>query len=64
MALIWFPLLIAWIIKVILLRYSGIRGFQRAVPFFIGLILGQFMVGSLLNILGIVLQIPVYQFFL
>src|SRR5262249_17731718 len=53
MALVWVPLFIAWALKVILLRYSGRIGFHRSIPFFIGLILGQFVVGSVLNILGI-----------
>jgi hypothetical protein len=64
MALIWLPLFIAWVLKVIILRYGGRLGFQRSLPFFLGLIIGQFVIGSLLNIVGIVFQIPTYQFFL
>mgnify|MGYP005843570697 CR=1 FL=1 len=60
--LVWMPLLIAWILKIVILRYSGRAGFQRSVPFFLGLILGQFTIGSLWNIYGIVMGVPTYQF--
>ena len=62
MNLLWLPLLIAWITKVVLLRYGGMRVFSAALPFFYGLILGQFIPGSLLNIWGILTQNPTYQF--
>lgn len=62
MNLVWMPLFIAWILKVTILRYSGRSGFQRSVPLFIGLIMGQFVLGSLLNIYGIAMQLPTYQF--
>jgi len=62
MNLVWMPLLIAWLAKVVILRYGGLHLFRRAVPFFYGLILGQFVVGSLLNIISIALGIPSYMF--
>ena len=60
--LVWMPLFFAWLLKVILLRYSGRAGFQRSVPFFMGLIMGQFVVGSLWNVYGILRGVPTYQF--
>lgn len=62
MNLVWMPLFIAWLLKVIILRYGGLKGFRNSLPFFYGLILGQFVVGSLLNILGVLLKVPTYQF--
>ena len=62
MNLLWLPLAIAWLIKTLLLRYGGMRTFSGALPFFYGLILGQFIPGSLLNIWGILTQNPTYQF--
>jgi len=62
MNLLWLPLFIAWLTKVVLLRYGGMRTFSAALPFFYGLILGQFIPGSLLNIWGIATQNPTYQF--
>lgn len=60
--LVWGPLLLAWIAKWLILRYTGQRGFRRALPFFLGLMLGQFVVGSLWNIVGILADTPTYQF--
>lgn len=60
--LVWGPLFLAWIFKSLILRYGGRGGFHKALPFFIGLMLGQFVVGSLWNIYGIAANLPTYQF--
>ncbi len=60
--LVWGPLFLAWMFKSLILRYGGRGGFHRALPFFIGLMLGQFVVGSLWNIYGIIVGLPTYQF--
>lgn len=63
MNLLWLPLFIAWVTKSLLLRYGGgVQMYQKALPFFYGLILGQFIPGSLLNIWGIWTHTPTYQF--
>jgi len=60
--LVWGPLFLAWVFKSLILRYGGRGGFHRSLPFFIGLMLGQFVVGSLWNIYGIIQNVPTYQF--
>ncbi len=60
--LVWGPLFLAWMFKSLILRYGGRGGFHRSLPFFIGLMLGQFVVGSLWNIYGILQNVPTYQF--
>jgi hypothetical protein len=62
MNLLWMPIFVAWLVKSVMLRYGGPRSYQNALPFFYGLILGQFIPGSLLNIWGIVTGMPTYQF--
>jgi len=62
MNLVWMPLALAWLAKLVILRYGGLKLFRRAVPFFYGLILGQFVVGSLLNLICIHYDIPCYMF--
>jgi hypothetical protein len=62
MNLLWVPLLIAWVTKTVLIRYAGTKAYRTALPFFYGLILGQFIPGSLLNIWGICTGTPTYQF--
>jgi len=42
-----FSVFLAWLLKSIILKYGGPALFQRARPFFLGLILGQFFVAGL-----------------
>ena len=56
---LWFPLLISWTIKRILLSYSGVRGYRRTVPFFLGLVIGDVTVASIISILGLVFKFRV-----
>ena len=38
---IWPSALIAWLLKLVILKFGGVQLFQRAKPFFLGLILGE-----------------------
>lgn len=58
----WFPLLISWAIKRTLLNHGGVRAYRKALPFFFGLILGEFIVGNLWSLLGIALGRRLYAF--
>jgi hypothetical protein len=62
MNLVWMPLLVAWIVKAVIVRYFGGNIYHRGVPFFLGLIMGQFVVGSLVNIISIAYHVPSYMF--
>jgi len=59
---LWMPILIAWAIKVLVTRYAGPKAFHRVIPVALGLILGEFIVGSLWCLLGIGLQRSTYAF--
>ena len=45
--LVWMPLFIAWVLKVVILRYSGRRLYEYLLPFFTGLIVGESLFGVL-----------------
>lgn len=62
MNLVWAPLAIAWLLKIITLRFGGLRTYKTAVPFFLGLILGEMMMGSIWSLIGIIFKIPYYSF--
>lgn len=62
MHLLWLPLFIAWGIKLTILRYGGLKLYRQALPLFLGLILGECMVGSFWTIWGIIFRIPSYAF--
>ena len=38
---VWFSVFLAWLLKSMILRYSGASGYHRTRPFFLGLILGH-----------------------
>lgn len=62
MSHVWFPLLIVWIAKTVLLRYGGGTMYRRAAPFFMGLALGEFTMASLWSLYGIAFQRSVWSF--
>ncbi len=62
MGVVWFPLLMAWILKLALLRLGGLPLYRRSLPFFYGLIIGDCVAGSLWSILGCLTDIPTYGF--
>lgn len=62
MNLVWLPLMIAWVLKVAVLRFGGMKLYKTAVPLFLGLILGEMVMGSLWSLIGIIFNIPTYSF--
>ena len=58
----WFAIFISWAIKKMILKHGGLKSYRKAVPFFIGLILGEFMIGGGWSIIGMMFGIPVYVF--
>jgi hypothetical protein len=60
---VWFPTLLGWAAKAIILRYGGARAFRRCMPFFLGLILGDIAVASFWSIVGVILETRMYMFF-
>jgi hypothetical protein len=61
--LVWMPMLIAWLAKLTITRYGGLRLYRQALPFFFGLILGESLVGCLWVLIGLALKLPSYSFF-
>jgi len=59
----YFPLFIAWSVKTTVIRYGGPGMYLRAIALAFGLILGDFTMGSLWDIYGIVRNKAVYTFF-
>ena len=60
---LWSCIFVAWVIKSIILRYGGLGSYRRAVPFFLGVALGDYIVGFIWSILSILTNTPLYSFF-
>ncbi len=59
---LWFPLFLGWLAKALITRYGGAKLYRAALPFFVGLVMGEFVVGSLWMIYGSLANMRVYQF--
>ena len=57
----WLSLMIAWIFKVSILRFGGLKLYKAALPFFFGIILGDFLIGGVWTLLGLFYGIPIYS---
>ncbi len=60
----WFAFMVSWILKLVLVRYGGMRLHTAAAPFFLGLILGDYVSGSVWALVGPILQISTYKIFI
>jgi hypothetical protein len=47
MSAFWFPVLIAWLVKSLVMRYGGLKRYLRLRPFFLGMIFGEFSMAVL-----------------
>jgi hypothetical protein len=62
MAQIWMPVMVGSLAKAVILHYGGLRGYRRAVPLFLGLILGEMTLGCLWTLVGIAIGVHTYDF--
>ena len=60
---LWSCIFAAWVLKAIILRYGGLSAYRRAIPCFLGLALGDYILSNLWSILSILTNTPLYQFF-
>ncbi len=60
---LWMPFFIAWACKVIIVRYGGIKLYRQMLPFFLGLVLGDYVISSLWALAGSILGVQMYRCF-
>lgn len=60
----WVCVFIAWLAKLLIIRYGGMNAHKRAIPFFLGLILGDYTVGALWSLLGLLLGQSTYKIYI
>jgi hypothetical protein len=55
----WFPILVAWILKTVILGAGGMRLYRRARMFFLGMIFGEFTMAVIFTIYACITNNPV-----
>ncbi len=60
---LWFSVLVSWAAKNLILRFGGIRLYHRVLPLFLGLILGEFIVGGAWVLIRLIWGVSVYSFY-
>lgn len=61
MNVFWGSIFISWAIKLTILKIGGLKLHRQSIPFFLGLVLGEFVVGSLWSIRGVVFRVDSYM---
>jgi len=61
MNVFWSSIFVSWGIKLAILKMGGLKLHRQSIPFFLGLVLGEFVVGSAWSIRKVVFQVPSYQ---
>ncbi len=62
MGKLWACIFLGWLAKALITRYGGAQMYRKAQPFFVGLVMGEFTVGSLWMIYGAIAGTQVYHF--
>ncbi len=62
MGKLWFCIFLGWLAKLLITRYGGATSYRKALPFFVGLVMGEFVVGSCWCIYGSIVGRTVYHF--
>jgi hypothetical protein len=60
---LWFSIFISWTVKVTLLKVGGIRLYRKAYPLFLGLLMGEFVIGGAWVLIRLFWGVTVYSFY-
>lgn len=60
----WCPALIGWLFKTLTVKYGGIKAYRQVLPFFIGLILGDYVISSIWTLIGWAMGVSTYRTFI
>ena len=60
----WFCFFVAWMLKALIVRFGGMKAYQTAIPFFLGLVLGDYVMGSIWILYNALSGISVYKIFI
>lgn len=60
---IWAAILVGWLAKYLIIRYGGVKGYRAALPFFLGIIVGDYIVGPMWAIIYQLFHMTGYRTF-
>lgn len=60
----WFAFFVSWLLKLIIVRYGGMKQHNAFIPFFLGLVLGDFFIGSIWAMVGPLIGQQTYKIFI
>ena len=60
----WWAVFIAWFIKAAVLKVGGMRMYRKGIPFALGLILGDYVIGSIWALIGPWFGVVTYKIFI
>jgi len=55
---VWFSFFLGWLLKYLILKLSGFRGFRRFRPFFLGMVVGEALMAGFWMIVGLLTHVP------
>lgn len=58
----WVALVITWTVKVLIVRYGGVKGYRTTLPFFLGIIMGDYLMAFLWSLASLLLGQATYEF--
>ena len=62
MNVFWFSIFFSSVVKWVILKQGGLKMHRKAIWFFLGLILGEFVIGSIWSLIGVGVGRPMYRF--
>jgi hypothetical protein len=60
----WFTAFLGWLCKQLTVKYGGIKGYRQMLPFFMGLILGDYVTASIWTLIGWAMGVTTYRTFI
>ncbi len=60
---LWLPFLLAWLAKSVIMKIGGITAYRNALPFFLGLVIGDYVTSGLWALLGSLTGMQMYRCF-
>jgi len=62
MNVFWCSIFVSWLLKLVILKFGGVKAYRGAIPLFLGIILGEFFIGGFWSLHRAIWNVPSYRF--